>query len=131
MEIIQITAYAGLCIGWIATILAKKHQNMNWQKAQEYIMDQHATDVMYLDADHKKEIDRLKLDHESELAEMEASCQEREQYEKNRADQANKAFKELQIKYEIERSRNRNLRTGFNVEATCRAVDIVKGVRVS
>ena len=102
MEMFLITVYAVICASWIITILLWKHDSRKKQRA-----------------------------HEDELLEMEVSCQEREQYEQNKYNQLNKAFTELQIKYELERNRNRNLRPGFNVQAVAKAVDKVKGVRVS
>lgn len=145
MEAAQMVIYTVLCAGLITSLMALVHMNKewkedklawekeisNWEKAQDVFLEQSIEQQLDLRDVHAKRIELLKENHEDELADMEQSCQERERYEQNKYRQLNDAFKQLQIKYDIERSRNRKLRTGFSVEDTCRAVDIAKGVRVS
>lgn|GEM_PF-3480084 len=131
MEIIQFTVFTGLCIGLLATILINKHQNLNWQKAQDVMLNEHARQTVELEEKHAQEIEQLNQSFEDELAEMEASCQELEQYDQNKYNQLNEAFMNLQIKHDIVCSRNRKLRPGFDVQAVTKAVNKAKGVHVS
>lgn len=102
MEYIQFFFYAALCAGCLTTILLWKHDSQKKQKT-----------------------------HEDELFEMEMSTQERIEQVETAYEVLQDEYLNLESELDIERSRNRKVRPGFNVLAVTKAVNKAKGERVS